>query len=56
MLQTQIWVETQLCYKGERKRQNLVRQKKGGFQRGHTTHFERAVMGAGKQTYIVLYD
>lgn len=47
ILQTQIWVETQLCYKGERKRQIYQDRKKGGFQKGHTHHFEKAMIGAG---------
>lgn len=54
ILETQVWVESQLCSEGQRKGQSLLKQKKGGSQRDYINYFERVVADAGKQTYTIL--
>lgn len=42
-------------FQGERKGTKFIKTEKGGFQKNYVSCFEKAVFGAGKQTYTVLY-
>lgn len=44
-----------MCSERGKKGTEFIKTEKGGFQRDYTSCFERAVIGAGKQTYNMLY-
>lgn len=42
-------------FQEERKGAKFIKTERGGFQKNYISCFERAVFGAGKQTYTMLY-